>query len=188
MSETSTARKPIHNRQINCRGYLREDGLWDIEATLEDRKDYDFPTLERGVLAEGELVHQMHLRLTINDELVIQDVEAKTLVAPFSICAEVTENFKRLIGLKIGRGWRDLVRGRLGGVDGCTHLIEMLWPMATVAVQTIYPYRNFSEDGQFPMSQGLLNSCHGFDEGNEVVQRFWPEFAAESGDAPEEES
>ena len=188
MSDNSIARKPIHNRQIHCQGFLREDGLWDIEATLEDRKAYDFPTLERGLLAEGDLVHQMFLRLTVNDELIIQDVEAKTLVAPFSICPEITGNFKRLIGLKIGRGWRNLVRGRLGGVDGCTHLIEMLWPMATVAVQTIYPYRNSTGDGRFPMTPGLLNSCHGFGEDNEVVQRFWPEIAGQAGDAPDGES
>jgi hypothetical protein len=32
------ARKLLHVRSVECRGYLREDGLWDIEGSLKDVK------------------------------------------------------------------------------------------------------------------------------------------------------
>ena len=35
-------REHIHTRDIRCRGFRREDGLWDIEVTLEDTKTYSF--------------------------------------------------------------------------------------------------------------------------------------------------
>ena len=33
---TSAPRQLMHNRAIECRGYQREDGLWDIEGHLVD--------------------------------------------------------------------------------------------------------------------------------------------------------
>ena len=44
----SAERKPIHARQIDCRGYQREDGLWDIEAHLTDVKSYEIESYWRG--------------------------------------------------------------------------------------------------------------------------------------------
>ncbi len=66
-------RKLIHQRRIRPNAYLREDGLWDIEANLIDSKAYPFPTLQRGILPVGDLVHDIWLRLTLNNELVIQE-------------------------------------------------------------------------------------------------------------------
>lgn len=168
-------RKPIHYRHIQCNGYLREDGLWDIEAHLTDDKGYPFPTLQRGVLQPGELVHELWLRLTLDNQLVIQDVEAAMPITPFSICSQIEDNYKRLKGLQIGRGWMQKAKELVGGVEGCSHLIELLRPMATTAIQAIYPYLNFSEDGRFPISNNVLNSCHSFSDTNEIIQQFWPE-------------
>ena len=36
------SRTPIHKRFITTQVYERDDGLWDLEATLIDKKDYDF--------------------------------------------------------------------------------------------------------------------------------------------------
>ena len=32
----SGSRQPLHTRQITCQGYLRHDGLIDIESTMQD--------------------------------------------------------------------------------------------------------------------------------------------------------
>jgi hypothetical protein len=168
-------RKPIHYRHIQCNGYLREDNLWDIEAHLTDDKGYPFPTLQRGVLQPGELVHELWLRLTLDNQLVIQDVEAAMSITPFSICSQIEDNYKRLVGLQIGRGWTHKAKELVGGVEGCSHLLELLRPMATTAIQTIYPYLNFSQDGRFPISDNVLNSCHSFSDRNKVIKEFWPE-------------
>ena len=41
-------RKKIHNRSVHCEGFLREDGLWDIEGHLKDTKTYSFKSDHRG--------------------------------------------------------------------------------------------------------------------------------------------
>ena len=43
-------RKKIHNRTVHCEGFLREDGLWDIEGHLRDTKTYSFKSDHRGEL------------------------------------------------------------------------------------------------------------------------------------------
>ena len=35
-------REPLHTRRVECRGYRRADGLWDIEGHLVDTKAYPF--------------------------------------------------------------------------------------------------------------------------------------------------
>ena len=51
-------RKPMHTRTVQCRGYLRDDGLWDIEGHLVDTKPYDIPSEDRGgTIPAGEPLH-----------------------------------------------------------------------------------------------------------------------------------
>ena len=53
-------RKAVHTRSIDCRGYEREDGLWDIEGRLVDTKAFHWrrregmADLPAGVDACGE--------------------------------------------------------------------------------------------------------------------------------------
>ncbi|HRJ60347.1 MAG TPA: DUF2889 domain-containing protein, partial [Azospirillaceae bacterium] len=136
---TPAPRQPIHARDILCRGYRRDDGLWDIEGWLSDTKDYGFETYERGMIAAGDRIHGMWLRLTLDDDFTVRGVEAVTDDSPYRGCPSITPNFQRLLGLTVGAGWNRAVKERLSGVHGCTHLVEMLGPLATVAFQTIYP-------------------------------------------------
>ena len=174
---TPHIRKPIHYRSVQCRSYQREDSLWDIEGHLVDTKSYAFPNRERGEIAAGEPVHEMWLRLTVDDELRVHEVEATTDAGPFSICPAITDQFKKLRGLRIGRGWRRRVNELLGGVKGCTHLVELLGPVATTAFQTIYPIKSRREKsatgGKKPP---IIDSCHALASDSEVVKRHWPEF------------
>ena len=59
------ARRLVHTRTIECRGYEREDGLWDIEAHLTDIKNHDYE-LKTGVRRAGQPVHSMWVRITID--------------------------------------------------------------------------------------------------------------------------
>ena len=135
---TPTARKSLHNREISCKGFHRRDGLWDIEGRLTDRKNYSFKNETRGMVNAGDPIHDMWIRVTLDDNLLIINVEAATDASPYSICSDITKNFERLIGITIGPGWRRLVQSRVGGVLGCTHLVELLGPIATTAYQTIF--------------------------------------------------
>ena len=138
----ASPRKHVHTRAIDYRGYEREDGLWDIEAHMTDTKTYEFTNKWRGTVPVGEPMHEMLLRVTIDDNFVIQDIFAATEHSPFEMCPAIAPNYKKLIGIKMGPGWRKAIRMKVGGTEGCTHLTELLFPMATVAMQTIWPIRS----------------------------------------------
>ena len=175
-------RRHVHTRAIDYRGYEREDGLWDIEAHMTDVKTYEFENNWRGKVPVGEPLHEMLLRVTIDDSFVIQDVEAATEHSPFQMCPDITPNYKSLIGIKMGLGWRKAIRMKVGGVEGCTHLTELLFPMATVAMQTIWPLmrhrRNQADSEQNDSSSRplVLNTCHAWSTDSEVVKDNAPKY------------
>lgn len=168
-------REQMHRRQVECRGYRREDGLWDVEGHMTDVKSYSFHNDWRGEVAAGEPVHDMWLRLTLDDDLVIQDVEAATAKGPYQICGDIIGSFAVLKGEQIKPGFTLRVRQLLGGTKGCTHLSELLGPMATTAFQTIYPLRvkRAIQQGRRPAH---LNSCHALATDGAMVKKHWPAF------------
>ena len=172
-------RKHLHLRSVECRGFLRDDGLWDIEGHLVDTKTYSFPNRHRGTVEAGEPVHEMWLRLTVDDSLRIREVEAVTDHGPFGTCPAITENFKRLEGLTIGPGFRRAVRERVGGVQGCTHLVELIQPVATTAFQTMTARRRFKESQENAEFESgpppFLDTCHALASDGPVVRERWPE-------------
>ena len=116
------------------------------------------------------------MRLTIDDELNIQAVEAHTDHSPYAICPDIVPNFQRLLGLRIGPGFRRKVTERLGGVHGCTHLVELLGPMATTVFQTMAGQHrtNQATDPQLPPR--FLDTCYAHASDSEVVKAIYPRF------------
>lgn len=177
-------REHIHTRQIEMTGWRRADGQWEVEGHLTDRKTYSFDNSWRGTIHAGEAIHDMWVRLTVSDDFVINNIVAVTDAAPFGLCPSITENFQRLKGLKIGHGWMKDVKDRVGGTEGCTHLVELLGPMATTLFQTVIPFR-VKEGGAQPEAgpsggksrrPPLLGTCHAFAETSPVVEKLWPSF------------
>jgi hypothetical protein len=171
-------RKPMHTRTVQCRGYLRDDGLWDIEGHLVDTKPFDIPSEDRGgSIQAGEPLHEMWIRLTVDTDLVVHEAEARTDHGPYAICGDISARFKALEGLAIKSGWTLKTRELLGGTKGCTHLVELLGPVATTAFQTVYAAR-VKRDAQRPASQrpGLIDTCHAYAADGPIVLRRWPQF------------
>lgn len=129
-------RTHLHNRAIDCQGFLRDDGMWDIEARIVDTKTYVVDNRWRGLLDPGVPIHNMGLRLTIDHTFTVREVATTMDDQPHQVCNEILDNFQKLIGLSIGPGWNRKVKELLGGIEGCTHLVELLGPIATVAFQT----------------------------------------------------
>ncbi|HMA16590.1 MAG: DUF2889 domain-containing protein [Bacteroidota bacterium] len=170
-------RSCLHNRTYDFHGYRRADGLWDIEGRIVDTKTYPFANQDRGEIPPGEALHDMSIRLTIDEDFKVHDIEAVTDFSPFTICPNVTPNFRRMIGTQIKSGWTLQVRKTLGGIEGCTHLVDLLVAMATVAFQTLYPVRAAKAAGRQPGERpGLLETCHAFATDSPIVKRSWPEF------------
>ncbi len=169
-------REKLHTRAIVIEGYRREDGLFDIEARLTDTKTYTFSNDDRGDIRPGEPLHGMLMRLTVDEDMLVHACEANTEYGPYAVCPAITPNFASLAGLRIGPGWNRKVKEVVGGVKGCTHLVELLGPMATVAFQTLVSVRRrkaAAHAGPPP----LLNSCHAYAADGPVVARRWPDYA-----------
>ena len=144
---------------------------------MTDVKTYGFDNAYRGHIEPGTPLHDMSIRLTVDDDFVVRDIEAVTDASPYHMCSDITPNFKRMIGVKVGFGWRTAIRKNLGGVEGCTHLVEMLGAMATVVFQTLYPKIARKVENPNPDKKpGLIDSCHAYRSDGEVVKRTWPSF------------
>ena len=143
---------------------------------MTDKKTYQFSNDWRGEVPIGEPLHEMLLRVTIDDNFVIQDVVAVTEHSPFAMCPSITSAYKSVIGIKMGAGWRKAIRMKVGGVHGCTHLTELLFPMATVAMQTIWPLLRHkknkadSDVGTSDKRPVVLNTCHAWSTDSPVVK------------------
>jgi hypothetical protein len=168
----ATARKLLHMRDIQLRGYEREDGMFDIEVRMTNIKTYSWSNHDRGAINAGDPLHDMWMRLTIDRDMTIQAVDAAMDGTPFAICPAVAPNYQRLIGLTIGRGFLKSAMQRLGGVEGCTHLRELLQPLATVAFQTSFSMRHERQpQAANGVPAALINTCHGYREDGDVVLR-----------------
>jgi len=172
LSEPKAKREPLHRRTIEIVGYKREDGLFDIEGRLLDRKDVEFPVGGRR-LPPGEAVHEMWLRITVDRELRIVDAEAASDSMPYlGQCDRITPDYRKLVGLSIGPGYLRHVKELLGGVRGCTHITELAGALATAAFQT------FAGQGLSPAERKppQLDRCHALESHGAVVARFYPKW------------
>src|SRR5689334_11043537 len=99
-------RSPAHHRRVDCRGYRRADGLWDIEGHIVDTKPEDFQLrAEPRLIPAGEPLHGMWVRITVDDDLVVQAVEAAMDHAPTGVCPGAVAPMQDLVGLRIAAGW-----------------------------------------------------------------------------------
>ena len=185
-------RQHLHTRRVTCQGFFREDGLWDIEGHITDEKTYEHPNEWRGPLPPGEFIHDMSIRLTVDHRFTIVDAEAVTDKSPYQICGNITPDFKKLIGLRIGGGFHRQVRERLGGVHGCTHIVELLHPLATTVFQTRGSNKARGLNAEHrkkigkppapvdpnapPQKPRVLDTCHAWASDGPVVKRWAPHF------------
>ena len=174
------SRKLAHTRVVTCHGYRRDDDLWDIEGRIVDTKPYRFKNRDRGGWIEAdEALHDMSIRLTVTLDLEVVDVDAVIDASPYNYCKSAMEMARNLIGLRIAPGWSDKSKRAMGANRGCTHLTELLGPVATTAIQTIVSERirrsesRKDSDGKHPPP--FLNSCHSYADTSPVVKLQWPE-------------
>ena len=132
----SPDRTELHVRTLEMRGYERDDGLYEIEGHLVDRKakPLDRSTAARSrpardsrhVGASGRRRRPGRARRDRGERRhAACDVQ------------EATDAMRLVVGERIAHGWTSMVKERLGGKIGCTHLMEMLLPLATAAFQTL---------------------------------------------------
>jgi Protein of unknown function (DUF2889) len=180
---TPAARTHLHTRAVTYRGYLREDGLWDIEGEMSDVKTYAADMSECGPMPPGTPVHGMAIRVTVDDTMTIREIASAMDFTPFAECQQGTDPMQRMVGACMGPGWRQAIERALGGIKGCTHLRELLFNMATAAYQTVFPYQQHQRTlagvtpGAITEPPYHLGRCIAWDFNGPVVQRHYPQFA-----------
>jgi len=182
------ARRLMHQRSVQCDGYLRTDGLWEVEARIRDTKTFAYEHFARGPLEPGSAVHDIALRLTVDDDLTIVAIDAEMKTTPVLVCQDVLPDMQKLIGIRMIAGWRKLVHERIDRLHSCTHLMDLMVPAITTLYQTVGmgknpDGRNAVDDvraaGQRPF---YLDGCYSWRTDGATVRRFFPEYAASSGD------
>ena len=192
MTPGTTGRELLHKRDFVFEGYLRPDGHYDIEGRMTDRKTYAFPNDFRGEIQADEPLHDMRICVTIDGTFRILDIVAETAAGPFEVCPAITPAFTALKGTQIGRGWTRLLREKFGGVHGCTHHIELLRTLATVAFQTVHgeemrQQRQGRATSRTDAPEGngkrpaLIDTCHALAADGDVVKTRWPDFYQPKG-------
>jgi len=169
-------REELHHRQIDLRFFKRSDGLFEVEGRLVDRKTHPFRRLlhDRDTPA-GTPLHDIVVRLVLDDTLLVHDASAALSATPFDVCRGAANTLAPLQGLRIGAGWNKRVRELLGGAASCTHIVELLGPMATTAYQGIAPQRlaRMTQEGS-DEHRTKIDSCYSYASHREVVAKLWP--------------
>jgi hypothetical protein len=166
----SVDRVPLHTRRVTLQGYRRADGLYDIEGRLIDTKSYD--RASHGVCVKaGEPIHDMLLRITVGVDLVIRDVHVDSVVVPYAgHCDAIAIDYAKLKGMKLGTGFMRETRSLFGGIQGCTHLTELIGAVATAAFQTMSEELNAGRNER-PFQ---LDGCHALKTDGSIVKEFHP--------------
>ena len=154
-----------------------------MEARLLDTKTFLQRDQFRGDVQPGEPVHNIRLRLAVDDSLVIREAETAMVATPFPTCVEIDGILRRLVGEQIGRGWRETVRRKIGKLETCTHPSELLGPAVTTLFQTMSygktPDGGDSMDSHRDTTEPpfFINGCHSWRTDGPVVAKVFPQFA-----------
>lgn len=172
-------REPLHIRRIAFQGFRRSDGLFEVEGHLTDQKPLDFtPPSSQRVVRAHDPIHDIGLRVVFDLDMVVHAVSTFIRAYPYRECPGGGDSLQALVGLRIGAGWSGEVRKRLPPGETCTHLREILIPLATAAIQAVNPLRaqvllDATDASGKPLK---IDSCYAYGASRELVLQRWPAF------------
>ena len=164
-----------HTRRIDVQIYARGQGLWEVDAVISDVKTRD-ADLANGVRRAGDPIHDMLLRLVIDEAFNVLEAGSETRAMPYpGECDQLGDAYGRLVGLNLLKGFRFAVLERLGGVAGCTHLTELAQVLPTAVVQAFAgDVINTRGDGANAKQPFQLDRCHALRTDGNVVRSHYP--------------
>ncbi|OGA58407.1 MAG: hypothetical protein A2710_23470 [Burkholderiales bacterium RIFCSPHIGHO2_01_FULL_64_960] len=174
----AASRRLLHLRRITCEAFEREDGLLDIEALLIDTKPTAEPLVTGRVVEPGEAIHRMRVRLTVDRERRIVAAGAYSEERPYPECEGAEEGYRKLVGLRIEPGFTRQVKQLFRGEAGCTHISELIPPMATTLFQVLWADADFANSD--PAASSPVGACHGLRRDGHVVRTYFPALGKES--------
>lgn len=168
-----------HRRQIDVQVFACGNGLWEVDAVLTDVKTR-IAHMAEGPRAPGTPIHDMLLRLVVNERLDVIAAGSESRWAPYAgICDihgdEQGDAYARLVGLNLLQDFRKQLRQRVGGVLGCTHITELAQVLPTAVVQAfageVIDTCGTVEGAQKPFQ---IDHCHALRSSGEAVRLHYP--------------
>lgn len=170
----AASRQLKHRRQFDVQVFVRDDGLWEVDATLVDTKTRD-ATMSGGLRPAGTPIHDMLLRLVVDRDMNIVAAGAETRWMPYvGVCNEHGDAYGRLVGLNLARGFRQALRERVGGVLGCTHINELAQVLPTAVIQAFVGEVIDTRGEAGTQKPFQLDRCHALRSDGEVVRSHYP--------------
>ncbi|MBA4394881.1 MAG: hypothetical protein C0407_15120, partial [Desulfobacca sp.] len=112
----------------------------------------------------------------------ILEAEAEMPTIPHEGCPTVADSVKKIIGLPIVAGFSDRVRQRMGGVEGCSHMMHLILAMGPAALhgywahQSRQPFPTPRSYDEIPGLPYLVNSCRLWREDGPLIQQIRDRF------------
>ncbi len=171
-------REALHHRRIDMQAWRRSDGLYELVGRVIDTKPHDHhPPAPSRLVPANEPIHDICLTLIYDEAMIVRDVQATFRANPYTICPDSADAMRVLVGLRIGPGWNSETRKRLATSERCTHLAELLAPMATTALQAMSVRRMSLPDAVDSAGRPFkVDSCYAYGAGRELVEHRWPAF------------
>lgn len=184
LPQPSSPRAKKHARAMSVEAFARDDGLWDLDAHLTDVKTFD-TRLAAAVRPAGQPVHELWLRVTIDTDFNIVDAAAASDAVPYAgYCDTIADAYRRLIGLNLMRGFRQAVKDRLSGIEGCTHITELALILPTAAVQAfagvVFDTRDGAQDDASTQKPFQLDRCHALRSDGPAVAKYYPRWSVKA--------
>ena len=175
LPQAAATRQLKHRRQIDVQVFARGNGLWEVDALLIDTKTRAATMLD-GPRPAGTPIHEMLLRLVVNEQLDVLEAGSETRWMPYTgTCDRHQDAYRQLVGLNLLRNFRKALRERLGGVLGCTHITELAQVLPTAVVQAfageVIDTRGTAEGASQPFQ---IDRCHALRSDGEVVRLHYP--------------
>ena len=171
-------RRLLHLRRITCEAFEREDGLLDVEGLLIDTKPTPLQLVTGRRIDPDSAIHRMRVRLTVNRDRWIVAASAHSEAHPHLECEEAEAAYHKLVGLRIEPGFTRQVKQLFRGEAGCTHISELIPPMATTLFQVLWADGDFASPDAAASSP--VGACHGLRLDGQVVRTYFPARSKES--------
>lgn len=180
------SRELTHRRSIEVQVFSCGHGRWEVDAHLTDVRTRD-AHMATGLLRAGAPIHDMLLRLVVDERFNIVEAGAQSAAVPYpGACDAFGDAYGRLAGLNLLKGFRQAVKERLGGVLGCTHLTELTQVLPTAVVQAfageVIDTRGDSDASAQPFQ---IDRCRALRADGVAVKTFYPRWYRAPVDASE---
>lgn len=171
----ASERQLTHRRSIDVQVFARGNGLWEVDARIRDVRQHD-TRMATGMLPAGQPIHDMLLRLVVDETFNIVEAGAETYSMPYpDQCDAYGDVYGRLVGLNLMRGFRQAVKERVGGALACTHITELTHVLPTAVVQAfageVLDIRGDGADSQQPFQ---IDRCHALRSDGQAVKTYYP--------------